>query len=63
MAHGVYEFLWIKQIVQDLGLNHSNPMLLHCDNKVAISIANNMVQHYRTKHVEVDSHFIKDHLN
>ena len=38
-------------------------MLLHCDNKVAIAIVNNPVQHDQTKHVEVDRHFIKDHLN
>ena len=38
-------------------------MLLHCDNKVAIAIVNNPIQHDRTKHVEVDRHFIKDHLN
>ena len=37
--------------------------MLHCDNKAAIAIANNPVQHDRTKHVEVDRHFIKDHMN
>ena len=37
--------------------------MLHCDNKAAIAIANNPVQHDRTKHAEVDRHFIKNHLN
>ena len=63
MAHGVCELIWIKRIIQDLGLKHPEPMMLHCDNKAAIAIANNPVQHDRTKHVEVDRHFIKDHLN
>ncbi|CAL2271104.1 unnamed protein product [Prunus armeniaca] len=35
---------------------------LHCDNKSAFEIANNLVQHDRTKHVEVDWHFIKEKL-
>ena len=35
-------------------------MKLYCDNKAAISIANNPVQHDRTKHVEIDRHFIKE---
>lgn len=35
---------------------------LNCDNKAAISIAHDPVRHDRTKHVEVDRHFIKDHL-
>ena len=63
MAHGVCELLWIKRIIQDLRLSHPKPILLHYDNKAAISIANNPIQHDRTKHVEFDRHFIKDHLN
>ena len=37
-------------------------MNLLCDNKAAIDIAHNPVQHDRTKHVEVDRHFIKQNL-
>lgn len=37
-------------------------MNLYCDNKAAISIANDPMQHYITRHMEVDRHFIKDHL-
>ena len=36
---------------------------LYCDNKAAIEIAHNLVQHDRTKHVEVDRHFIKENLD
>ena len=38
-------------------------MKLYYDNKVAISIAHNPIPHDRTKHVEVDKHFIKEKLN
>ena len=38
-------------------------MKLFCDNKVTISIANNSNQHDRTKHVEIDRHFIKERLD
>ena len=37
-------------------------MKLYCDNKVAINITNNLAQHDRTKHVEIDKHFIKEKL-
>ena len=36
---------------------------LYCDNKSAINIAHNLIQHDQTKHVEVDQHFIKEKLN
>lgn len=38
-------------------------MKVWCDNKSAISIANNPVQHDRTKHVEIDRFFIKEKLD
>ena len=38
-------------------------MDLYCDNKAAIAIAHNSVQHDRTKHVEVDRHFVKEKLD
>ena len=38
-------------------------MQLFCDNKAAIEISQNPVQHDQTKHVEVDRHFIKEKLD
>ena len=37
-------------------------MKVLCDNKAAISIAKNPVHHDRTKHVEIDRHFIKEKI-
>lgn len=39
------------------------PMCLFCDNKSIISIAHNLVQADRTKHFEIDWHFIKEKLD
>lgn len=41
---------------------YDKPMKLFCDNKPTISIAHYPVQHDRTKHVEIDCHFIKEKL-
>ena len=62
MAQGICELLWLKIILDDLKIRWEKPMKLYCDNKSAISIAHNPVQHDRTKHVEVDRHFIKKKL-
>ena len=62
MAHGVCELLWIRNLLGELGFKPNHAMQLNCDNKAAIDIAHNPVQHDRTKHVEVDRHFIKEKL-
>ena len=38
-------------------------MVLFCDNTTAIEIANNLVQHGRTKHIELDRNYIKDNFD
>ena len=63
MAQGVCELLWLKKLMQDIHLLRKESFLLHCDNKAAISIANNPVQHDRTKHIEIDRFFIKEKLD
>ncbi|BBH04450.1 BURP domain-containing protein [Prunus dulcis] len=60
MTHGVCKLLWIRRLLTELGFKPGKPMELHCDNKSAIDIAHNPVQHDQTKHVEVDRHFIKE---
>ena len=60
MSHGICELLWIRGVLKELGIKYKQTMTLHCDNKAAIEIAQNPVQHDRTKHVEVDRHFIKE---
>ena len=62
VAHGICEVMWIKRMLEELKASDSLPMKLYCDNKAAISIAHNPVLHDRTKHVEVDKHFIKEKL-
>ena len=63
MAHGVYEVLWLKIILMELGLFQARPLMMYCDNKAALDIAHNPVQHGRTKHIEIDRHFIKEKLD
>ena len=52
IAQGLYELLWLKIILDDLRIKWDGPMKLYCDNKSAIDIAHNPMQHDRTKHIE-----------
>ena len=61
-AQGLCELLWLKIILDDLRIKWDGPMKLYCDNKSAINIAHNPIQHDRTKHIEIDRHFIKENL-
>ena len=62
IAQGLCELLWLKIILDDLRIKWDGPMKLYCDNKWAINIAHNPKQHDRTKHIEIDRHFIKEKL-
>ncbi|GKV19001.1 hypothetical protein SLEP1_g29301 [Rubroshorea leprosula] len=59
MASIVSELLWLKALLHTLGVDHSKPMKLYCDNQAALHIASNPVFHERTKHIELDCHFIR----
>ncbi|KAL6327287.1 hypothetical protein AAG906_018585 [Vitis piasezkii] len=56
------ELLWLRWLLKDLGVSTSSVTPLYCDNQSAIHIAHNDVFHERTKHIEIDCHFIRYHL-
>ena len=62
MAVGTCELLWIRSLLKDIGYEQKDAMKLYCGNKLAIEIANNLIQHDRTKHVKIDKHFIKEKI-
>ncbi|RVX03687.1 Retrovirus-related Pol polyprotein from transposon RE2 [Vitis vinifera] len=62
VAQGMCKGLWLKKLLEELCITIELPIKLYCDNKAAISISHNPVQHDRTKHIEVDRHFIKEKI-
>ncbi|KAL1193518.1 Retrovirus-related Pol polyprotein from transposon RE2 [Cardamine amara subsp. amara] len=56
------ELVWIKYFLRDLGVQGKEPISLYCDNQAALHIASNPVFHERTKHVEVDCHFVREKI-
>jgi hypothetical protein len=56
VANGVAEATWLCQLLHEL---QAPPSLVYCDNISAVYLSTNLVQHQRTKHVEIDIHFIR----
>ena len=55
------QILYIKQTLLDYGVVLEKVPLL-CDNESAVKLANNPVQHSRTKHIDIRYHFLRDHV-
>ncbi|GKB07917.1 putative RNA-directed DNA polymerase [Tanacetum coccineum] len=62
IARGLTEVLWVRRLLTEIGYPPQEASKIMSDNKAAIQISENPVQHDRTKHVEVDRHFIKEKL-
>ncbi|WKA06380.1 hypothetical protein VitviT2T_024283 [Vitis vinifera] len=62
LADTTSELLWLRWLLKDLGVSTSSATPLYYDNQSAIHIAHNDVFHERTKHIEIDCHFIRYHL-
>ncbi|KAD4888558.1 hypothetical protein E3N88_20631 [Mikania micrantha] len=52
--------VWLRRILEDLGLFQSDPTVILCDNKSAINLSRNPVMHNRSKHIELKHHFIRE---
>ncbi|KAA0060549.1 Cysteine-rich RLK (receptor-like protein kinase) 8 [Cucumis melo var. makuwa] len=63
MSLRICEEIWLQKVLSDLHQECETPLKLFCDNKAAISVANNPVQHDKTKHVDIDQHFVKERLD
>ena len=62
MAHGICEGMWLRRLLRELHAT-TGQINMFCDNQATIKIARNPVHHDRTKHVEIDRHFIKEKLD
>ena len=60
MAIVTSEVVCLIALLKTFGLNHTQPAFLYCDNKTALYIVPNLVYHERTKHIEINYHFIRE---
>lgn len=62
MASAVAEVTWLLGLFKELGVISQVPIPILSDSKSAMQIAANPIFHERTKHIEIDCHFIRDKI-
>ncbi|KAK2972647.1 hypothetical protein RJ640_003025 [Escallonia rubra] len=60
MASTTAELTWLSFLLRDIGIVQHHPATLFCDNLAALYMSINPVFHARTKHIEVDYHFVRE---
>lgn len=60
MSSACTEIVWLRCLLDELGISQQQATLLHADNASAIQIAANPIFHENTKHIEVDCHHIQE---
>ena len=62
MAHSMCEIMWLHQLLMEVGIMTVVSAKLRCDNQAALHTASNPVFHERTKHIEIDCHFVREKI-
>jgi hypothetical protein len=60
VAHAVAEIVWLCQLLIELHCPIQQATIVYCDNISAVYMSSNPVQHRRTKHIEIDIHFVRE---
>jgi hypothetical protein len=58
LTQATKEAIWLRALFKDLGQEQTAPTTIYEDNKSAIALTTNSANHQRTKHIDVQYHFI-----
>jgi hypothetical protein len=62
LANAAAEVMWVRKLLNELGIPHPTAGRLWCDNIGATYLTANPVFHARTKHIEIDFHFVREQV-
>ncbi|GJV94236.1 pentatricopeptide repeat-containing protein [Tanacetum coccineum] len=60
VVNAVAETCWLRNLLHELYTPLSSTTIVYCDNVSVVYLSSNPVQHQRTKHIEIDIHFVRD---
>ena len=58
----VREIAWLRMLLKELGYAQTKPTPIFIDNRAAIFLAYDAVNHKRTKHIDIRYHYIREHV-
>jgi hypothetical protein len=62
IANAVTEASWLRQLLAELHTPLRQATLVYCDNISTVYMSSNPVQYQRTKHIEIDLHFVRERV-
>ena len=62
MTNATCEVVWLWRILADLEEKKSGSTCINCDNQSAIKLAHNPIYHARSKHIELQYHFVREKI-
>src|SRR5579864_7908671 len=60
ILHALKELIWLHRFLREIGYNIDDQNIMYCDNQSAISLAHNSEHHARTKHIDIQYHFVRN---
>ena len=56
------EGIWLRRILEDVGTKQKQDTRIQCDNQISNKLAHNPVYHPRSKHIELQHHFVREKI-
>jgi len=62
VSEGLCEILFVRQVLEFLGIKVEYPITIHCDNVGTIFLSHSAKVSSRTKHIQLKTHFIREYI-
>ena len=62
ILHTLKEQIWLLRFLKEIGYDISDQNIIYCDNQSAIALAHNPEHHARTKHIDIQYHFVRNYV-
>jgi hypothetical protein len=62
LAECIKELMWLKMALFELGIPVDGKVIVYVDNRAAKALANNQIDHERSKHIDIRYHLVKYHV-